>query len=159
MTWSPVRSGDNAHRAIRHLGALIEFDATTEQTGGALAVTRHTCRLGTAAPLHRHDNEDEVFVVLNGELSVHIAGRWFRLPAGTTLFAPRGVPHAYRVESQVCQFLTVITPGGFERWFTATGTPAETLTLPPAPPGPPDFALLVTAAARHGVDILGPTPH
>ncbi|MBF6338215.1 cupin domain-containing protein [Nocardia abscessus] len=158
MTLSPVRSGDNADRAVWHLGALIEFDATAEQTGGCFAVTRHTCRHGTAAPLHRHEREDEVFIVLAGELSVHIAGHWFRVPTGSTLFAPCGVPHAYRVESPVCRFLAVITPGGFEQWFTDTGTPAETLSLPPAPTEPPDVALLVSAAARHNVEILGPTP-
>ncbi|MGY2093473.1 AraC family ligand binding domain-containing protein [Nocardia gipuzkoensis] len=93
-----------------------------------------------------------------GELSVYVAGKWFHARSGSTVFAPRGLPHAYRVDSQVCQFLTVITPGGFEQWFVRTGRPAERLSLPSEPDGPPDIALLTSAAADHGVEILGPTP-
>ncbi len=34
--------------------------------------------------------------------------------------------------------------------------PAEALTLPPPPDGPPDMGALVAAAARFGIEILGP---
>jgi hypothetical protein len=38
------------------------------------------------------------------------------------------------------------------------GQPAQALTLPPPPAGPPDFAALAQAAARHGITILAPPP-
>ncbi|WP_157172557.1 cupin domain-containing protein [Nocardia pneumoniae] len=158
MTLSPFRSGDDTHRAVWHLGALVQFDATASQTDGRLAITRHTCRCGTAAPVHRHEHEDEIFIVLAGELTVHVAEQRFRVTVGSTVFAPRGLPHAYRVDSDVCRFLTVITPGGFEQWFAETGRPAESLSLPPAPTGAPDTVQLAAAAARHGVHILGALP-
>jgi quercetin dioxygenase-like cupin family protein len=158
VTPSPLRSGDDVGRAVWHLGALIQFDATASQTDGRLAITRHTCRRGTAAPPHRHEHEDEIFIVLAGELTVHIEDQRFRVSTGATVFAPRGLPHAYRVDSDICRFLTLITPGGFEQWFAETGRPAESLSLPPAPTSPPDTTLLAAAAARHGVEILAPSP-
>ncbi|WP_040785822.1 cupin domain-containing protein [Nocardia pneumoniae] len=158
MTVPPFCSSDDQHRAVWHLGALVQFDATASQTDGRFAITRHTCRRGTAAPLHRHEHEDEIFIVLAGELTVYVAGRWFHVRSGSTVFAPRGLTHAYRVDSQVCQFLSVITPGGFEQWFAETGRPAESLSLPPAPTSAPDTAELTAAAANLGVEILGPTP-
>jgi len=47
-------------------------------------------------------------------------------------------------------------PAGFEGFFLSTGRPAEALTLPPPPAGPPDMAALLSAAAAHGCDIVGP---
>jgi hypothetical protein len=38
------------------------------------------------------------------------------------------------------------------------GQPAQALTLPPPPAGPPDFAALTQAAARYGITILAPPP-
>ena len=38
------------------------------------------------------------------------------------------------------------------------GQPARGLTLPPPPAGPPDFAALAQAAARHQITILAPPP-
>ncbi|MGY2093570.1 cupin domain-containing protein [Nocardia gipuzkoensis] len=158
MTLSPFSSNGDHDRAIWHLGSLVQFDATTDQTDGRSALTRHTCRRGTAAPLHRHQKEDEIFIVVAGELTVYVAGQWFHAKGGSTVFAPRGLPHAYRVDSPICQFLTVITPGGFESWFAETGRPAESASLPPEPTGPPDIGLLASAAARYDVEILGPIP-
>jgi hypothetical protein len=50
------------------------------------------------------------------------------------------------------------TPAGFERFAAEAGEPAQALTLPPPPAGPPDFAALAQAAARHGITILAPPP-
>ncbi|MEV6322866.1 hypothetical protein AB0M45_16965 [Nocardia sp. NPDC051787] len=71
-----------------------------------------------------------------GELTVHVADQRVEVSTGSTVFAPRGLPHADRVDSEVCRFLTLITPGGFEHWFTETGRPAESLSLPPVPASP-----------------------
>jgi hypothetical protein len=47
-------------------------------------------------------------------------------------------------------------PGG--RFAAEAGEPAGARTLPPPPAGPPDFAALAQAAARHGITILAPPP-
>ena len=154
----PFQAADDVSTAIWHLGALLRLRITGEQSDGQFALTEHLCRRGAASPLHRHTLHDETFIVLEGELAIHIDGRILRGAAGSFTFAPRGLPHSYRVESEECRFLALITPAGFEQWFVDTGEPAGAVALPPMPDGPPDVAALATAAARYGVEVLGPPP-
>ena len=44
----------------------------------------------------------------------------------------------------------------FEGFIREAGTPAPERVLPPRPDGPPDMAVILPMAARHGFDILGP---
>ncbi|NKY60712.1 cupin domain-containing protein [Nocardia flavorosea] len=155
----PFQATDDVSRAVWHLGALMQLRLTGEQTGGRFALTEHRCRRGTAAPLHRHALQDETFIVLEGELAIHIDGRDFRAGPGSVTFAPRGLPHFYQAESEECRFLALIVPAGFEQWFVETGEPAGNLSLPPIPDSPPDVGALIAAAARYGVEILGPPPN
>jgi hypothetical protein len=77
---------------------------------------------------------------------------------GTVAVLPRRLRHAYVVTSATARFLTLHSPAGFEQFAAEAGRPAQTLTLPPPPAGPPDFAALAQAAARHGITILAPPP-
>jgi gentisate 1,2-dioxygenase len=67
--------------------------------------------------LHRH-NFDEALYVVEGALTVHVSGQTRRVPAGSYVFIPRGVPHAQgnREKTPVKNILTV-TPAGFENSF------------------------------------------
>ncbi|SFB39939.1 Cupin domain protein [Amycolatopsis marina] len=155
---APFQTTSADARALWHMGALLRLKATGEDTAGQFSLTEHTCRQGTASPLHRHTREDEAFLVLEGELRIYIDGRHYHAQAGSLTFAPRGLPHAYRATSPTCRFLALITPGGFEQWFAETGEPALSPNLPPAPSGPVDTTRLISAAARYGVEVLGPSP-
>jgi len=48
---------------------------------------------------HWHEDLDEVFYVLEGEIEFLLEGSWQRAPAGTTMFIPAGVLHAFRNSS------------------------------------------------------------
>jgi hypothetical protein len=67
-------------------------------------------------------------------------------------------PIAHVVTSATARFLTLHTPAGFEQFAAEVGQAARALTLPPPPTGPPDFAALARAAARHQITILAPPP-
>jgi uncharacterized cupin superfamily protein len=45
---------------------------------------------------HWHDDLDEVFYVLDGELEFLLADSWVSAPAGTTVLVPAGTVHAFR---------------------------------------------------------------
>jgi hypothetical protein len=82
-----------------------------------------------------------------------------RLRAGDVALAPKGVPHTYRVESpRGARLVTVTAHGDFERFVRALGRPAERpeLPKPSGPPTPAAIEALKGAAARHGIDIVGP---
>ena len=42
---------------------------------------------------HHHDDEDELFLVLEGHLSIHLRGGVVDLDAGECIIIPRGVEH------------------------------------------------------------------
>jgi quercetin dioxygenase-like cupin family protein len=153
-----VISGPDTQAAIWFLGALSQLRITGEQTGGAFAVADHLAERGNASPVHVHDRDDETFFVLDGELRVFVGEEDHAAGPGTVVVLPRRRRHAYVVTSATARFLTLHTPAGFEQFATEVGEPARALTLPPPPAGPPDFAALAQAAARHQITILAPPP-
>ena len=45
---------------------------------------------------HWHEDLDEVFYVLEGEIEFLLDGHWRRAVAGSTVFVPAGTVHAFR---------------------------------------------------------------
>ena len=112
---------------------------------------------GDMPPWHVHRTEDELFYVLQGELSLFAGGDLARAGAGETLFGPADVPHAYRVESERARWLVYTSHGRFSDFVRATSRPAERDDLPPhVAPTPDQVSELNRVAADHGIDILGP---
>ena len=77
-------------------------------------------------------------------------------PAGSFVYGPKGIPHTFTVSSEQARFLLVTEPAGFEEFMRALAEPAARLEIPPAPSAPPDMTALMTLAAEHGIEILGP---
>jgi len=115
---------------------------------------------GDMVPLHVHHEEDEVFAVLEGELTLLVNGTPTVVGAGRSVTAPRGIPHAYRVTSETsARWLVLTTPGTFSAFVRELGRPAGAgLPVPSGPPSPEKAGVLAEAAARHGIEILGPPP-
>jgi quercetin dioxygenase-like cupin family protein len=131
---------------------LVDGDASR----GGLAIVEISGRKGDMPPLHVHHREDEAFVVLDGELSLFLAGGTrIGVGPGEVAFAPRGIPHVYRVESDEARWLAVATPAGFDAFVREAGEPAESPELPP-PGREHDPARLAEISARHGIELLGP---
>jgi quercetin dioxygenase-like cupin family protein len=94
--------------------------ARDEQTGGALTVFESTPAPGEGPPLHRHAREDEVLYVLKGRLRVKLEETIHDAPAGSFVFLPRGVPHAWQnVGDAPANLLVLFAPGavGMEQFF------------------------------------------
>jgi quercetin dioxygenase-like cupin family protein len=153
-----IISGPDVQAAIWFLGALSQVRVSGDQTGGAFALADHLASRGNASPVHVHDRDDETFFVLDGELRVFVGEEEHPAGPGTVAVLPRRLRHAYVVTSATARFFTLHSPAGFERFAAEAGEPAQALTLPPPPAGPPDFAALAQAAARHGITILAPPP-
>jgi mannose-6-phosphate isomerase-like protein (cupin superfamily) len=63
------------------------------------------------APLHRHDEDDEAWYVLEGALCVRLADRQVELQSGGAVIAPRGTVHTYwNPQSAPTRYLLVMTP-------------------------------------------------
>ena len=128
---------------------------TPEESNDSLGIVELTGTRGEMPPLHIHHREDEAFVVLEGELTVYTPGESVTLRAGDAVFAPKGVPHAYRVESERARWLGVSNPAGLASFVLAASDPAEANDLPPAD-RPVDMERLLAAAEAHGIEIVAP---
>jgi Cupin domain len=93
--------------------------------------------------------------LFEGELTLFVAGEQVVLGPGQAALAPRDVAHAYRVESEEARWLVVTNPAGFDAFVREVAEPAPAEELPPV--GRPfDPAVLGQAAAKVGIEILGP---
>jgi len=140
--------------AFRFLGCPTQVRAKAEMTHGAFGLLEHwEMSPGFASPYHTHHREDESFYIVQGEVAFVFDGKWRRVGPGAFVFGPREIPHGFKVVGdQPAQMLLQATPGGFEQFVIELGQPL------PDPIAPPDIPRLIEAAARYGVDILGPLP-
>jgi quercetin dioxygenase-like cupin family protein len=133
---------------------LVHIHVDGDTSGGALMILDERGRRGNMPPLHVHRRDDETFYVLEGEVTLFVGAEEVRLGPGQAAFAPRGVPHSYRVESEQAHWLLVTTPAGFDGFVREVAEVAPVDELPPSE-RPVDPAVVGRAAAKVGIEILG----
>ena len=136
--------------------SLWEFLVPSEVTGGKLSVFQATMPEGFSPPRHIHTREDEVFLVVDGEVCFDIDGDRQLAGPGATVYMPRGVPHTFRIQSPVARLLGVMTPGAFEPLFRNLSVRAAERTLPAAGSVPFDVPAVMAEQARLGTLVVGP---
>jgi quercetin dioxygenase-like cupin family protein len=136
------------------IGTLLRILADGDDTGGQLAVMEQRARRGFSPPRHVHHREDTAVVVLDGTITVVLGDQRSQAVAGDLVWLPRGIPHTFRVDSDVVRQLELITPAGFERFHVDTSEPAGSRDLPP--PTNPDIPRLLDAIGSYGAEIVGP---
>lgn len=153
----PYLLRDGEGEALWFLGNLVTIKAAGADTHGRLTIAEFVNPPGFAPPLHRHRDEDEVFYIVSGAARFDCDGQSFTAGAGDLVLLPVGLPHTFVVDpGQPLRALQITTPAGFEDFAADAGRPAEHRRLPE--PGPIDPVALGHAAARHGIEILGPPP-
>jgi quercetin dioxygenase-like cupin family protein len=133
--------------------AYVHVDG--EDTGEAFDLVEVNGPHGDMPPLHVHHCEDETFYVLDGRLTLFVGDRELVVEAGQAAVAPRGVMHAYRVDSDGARWLAVSSPSGFARFVRSVGEAAPRAELPPAG-RPADPAGIAAAGVEWGIEILAP---
>ena len=126
---------DGRVQPLWFLGTLARIKLDGEQTGGRFALFEGELPRGASPPLHSHP-QDETFYVLDGEVTVWVDDEPKLCQAGAVAFAPGGVPHSFRVESDTARMLFLSTPAGIEEYVRALSEPAEWPWLQPPPDGP-----------------------
>jgi quercetin dioxygenase-like cupin family protein len=137
------------------IDGLVRIHVSGEETGNQFSVLENKVPHGDMPPLHIHHEEDEIFHVLDGEITVFLPGQEVRLASGRTFLAPRGIPHTFRVESATARLLVYCVPARFDGFVRAVSERAQMEELPPRgrPFDPEAFA---ATAAEYGIEILGP---
>jgi quercetin dioxygenase-like cupin family protein len=152
----PAGSG----QATWAMGSLFEHLVGAEHTEGLLGAALVTQPPGIATPLHRHTQEAEAFFLLDGTMTYRAGEELFDLEAGSFLYLPRGLPHAFRVTGdRPVRLLALTTPGGLLHLYDEVGVPAGERRLPGEGEGRPmaeEIGRWNEVGPRYGLEVVGP---
>jgi quercetin dioxygenase-like cupin family protein len=148
----------NATRRLYRGTSVVNFLLSSEDTNNAISIVEFHALAGTEPPPHVHDNEDETFIVKEGEISFFIGENMVKAYGGSVIFAPRGVAHHFRIDTRSAKMLTIMTPGNFDQFFWRQSTPYSA-GEPVAPVGPPAkeaIESVIKLASEYGVRFVQP---
>jgi quercetin dioxygenase-like cupin family protein len=138
-----------ADSAIEWLGVKYKTILSSDQTDGAMSIVDSWSPAGIGPPRHVHANEDETFVVITGSCKVWIEGGEKLVGPGESAFIPRGKEHTFKVVgSEPSRHLVILTPGGFEGFFTDMAAGQFQI--------PADMPAIEESACRHNLTFTGP---
>ncbi len=137
------------------LGGQARILVPGAATNRAVSVLEFDDPKGQAPPLHVHDGEDEVWVVLDGEISFFVGDARYDLQGGQVAYGPRGVPHSYLVRSPRSRMAVVYAPAGIDEWFRSNGTPVAHVDVAPASF---DIGAIIASAEAFSLRVVGPPP-
>jgi mannose-6-phosphate isomerase-like protein (cupin superfamily) len=119
---NPLLVPNDGGKSVNILGIPMLIRIHGRDTNGTVSVVESHDVLGGGPPPHIHHREDETFQILEGEYEFTIGEDAILAKPGTTLFAPRGVPHTYRYAGRSPgKLMCIITPSGFEGFFEEIG--------------------------------------
>ena len=128
------------------IGDHQQIKFTGEDTNGLFMSVFQDNPPGTQIPMHVHENEDEVYSLLEGEVEYTVGDKTKLLTSGDTIFLPRKIPHTWKVVGTVnAKVYLEVFPAGIENMFKE---------LSQLPPSPPDFPQVVEICGRYGVSFV-----
>jgi quercetin dioxygenase-like cupin family protein len=102
------------------LGSIgVRFMIDGDEAGGGFSLVEHPMPpRALAAPLHRHNREDEYSYVLEGQVGALLGDEVLIGGPGDLIFKPRGQWHTFwNAGDEPARILEIISPAGFERFF------------------------------------------
>ena len=117
------------------LGSMgVRFLIDGAASGGGFSLVEHSMSpRALGAPMHRHAHEDEYSYVTEGRIGALLGEHVVEAGPGALIFKPRNQWHTFwNAGDEPARILEIISPGGFERYFT------ELLALGGSRAAPPD---------------------
>jgi mannose-6-phosphate isomerase-like protein (cupin superfamily) len=102
------------------LGSIgVRFMIDGIETDGGFSLVEHPMPpRALAAPLHRHNREDEYSFVLEGRMGALLGEEVLEAGPGDLVHKPRGQWHTFwNAGDEPCRILEIIAPAGFEKFF------------------------------------------
>lgn len=137
---------------------FINSHVSLADAPAGMAIADHYMPFGDAPPTHVHYREEEIFHLKTGVIRFRVGEQDILAHAGDTVVAPRGVPHAFRVESpQGARVLVITTATDFLQVIREFSRPATDLGLPEwRDVTPEDGERLARICVKHGLKLVGP---
>jgi mannose-6-phosphate isomerase-like protein (cupin superfamily) len=102
------------------LGSIgVRFVIGGAESGGGFSLVEHPMSPGAlAAPLHRHNLEDEYSFILEGRVGALLGDEELVGGPGDLIFKPRNQWHTFwNAGDEPARLLEIISPAGFEKFF------------------------------------------
>ena len=115
--------GDGRIYPMGRISAIFKADGA--ETDSRYSISEWWLEPHTKGPGAHAHSEDDIFYVLEGTMSVLVAGEWTHAPKGSFVLVPGGVPHDFENRGDArAGVLNLSIPGAFEphmpdiaRWF------------------------------------------
>ncbi len=137
------------------LGCLWRVLATGDRTGGLVGALDEINSHGIRAPMHVHDDADEIFYVVEGNLTFFVGDQRIEAAPGAFVYLPRFVHHGFQCNSTEARVFNFVTPAGFERLIVDNGTPAH-YDDAPIPDDPNVKPAMPADIQKYGMRVLPP---
>jgi mannose-6-phosphate isomerase-like protein (cupin superfamily) len=116
------------------LGSIgVRFMIDGDETDRGFSLVEHPMSpRALAAPLHKHNREDEYSYVLEGRMGALLGDEVLEAGTGDLVFKPRDQWHTFwNAGDEPCRILEIIAPAGFERFFEELSDMGGALEAPP----------------------------
>lgn len=141
---------------LNHLATL----KSTTSTDGAMSIVEFVAPRGFGPPLHRHLHEDEVLLVMEGEVVFRWGENEMTATDGGMAYLPHAIPHSFQVLSDEARLFTVTASvegrPRFDQFVAALSTPTDEPDMPE--PTEVDPGRVAQVGGQHGIEVLGPPP-
>ncbi|GAA4578968.1 hypothetical protein GCM10023194_03320 [Planotetraspora phitsanulokensis] len=139
-------------------GDVYTIKATASQTGGRFGFIDASVPPGGGPEAHVHNDHDETFFLMSGELEFLDGGDTFTARAGDFIHVPRGTRHRFKNNGlHAVKMIFLFTPGGPDEGFIDLFPKAVPGELP-GPPTEEQIERMMTMGARTNTDILPDLP-
>jgi quercetin dioxygenase-like cupin family protein len=124
---------------------------TSGDSGGTCSAFELSALPQSGPFLHVHHREDEWYYVLSGEFLFKAGETSHNLPAGASIWLPRGIPHVWaNTSTSEAKLILVCQPGGFEKFFEEMGNEMAKVDSSSAQ------NKMKEVMAKYGMELLGP---
>jgi len=157
---TPLLSGETAARRVaiaKPSESRYKFEhpdltplcmITSQDSAGIISMFEFIIAPKQGPPRHVHHREDETYYILTGEFLFEVGGTKYSLVSGSTIYAPRDVPHCWaNVATTESRMIMACTPGGFEAFFDESSKAMMDKASPEQ---------MNKIMAKYGCELLGP---
>jgi len=154
---SVLAQGEGTHLHFLNNLATIKVSPGSD---GSMSAVEFLAPKGFGPPLHCHQDEDELVVVLDGEVAFRSGDTQIVATSGACAYLPHAIPHTFQVLSDTATMLSVTSSATnrpeFDQMVAGLGIPTDDPSIPDEMDIDPGEVAMV--CGQHRVDILGPPP-